>query len=65
MSIIKELETEHFQERVDRTIKTFVRDMKRVDLEHRLISNLDDYYNHVASHEERVEFLKEHEDLPF
>ena len=65
MSIIKELETEHFQERVDRTIKTYVRNMKRIDLEHKLISSLDDYYNNVASHEERVEFLHEHEELPF
>ena len=65
MSIVKELFDERFQERVDKTIKTYVRDMKRVDLEHKLISNLDDYYNNVATDEEREEFLNEHEELPF
>jgi hypothetical protein len=39
--------------------------MKRVDLEHKLIGHLDDYYNNVATHEEREEFLNEHEELPF
>ena len=65
MSIVKELVDERFQERIDKTIKTYVRDMKRVDLEHKLISNLDDYYNNVATDEEREEFLNEHEELPF
>ena len=65
MSVVKELVDERFQERIDKTIKTYVRDMKRVDLEHKLISNLDDYYNNVATDEEREEFLNEHEELPF
>ena len=65
MSIVKELVDERFHERIDKTIKTYVRDMKRVDLEHKLMGHLDDYYNNVASHEEREEFLREHEELPF
>ena len=65
MSIIKELVDERFQERVDKTIKTYVRNMSRDQLEHRVIGNLDDYYNNVATHEEREEFLREHEELPF
>ena len=65
MSVIKELETEHFQERVDRTIKTYVKGLDYNDAERMLLSLLDDYYNNVASHEEREEFLREHEELPF
>ena len=65
MSIVKELVDERFQERIDKTIKTYVRNMSRDQLEHRVIGNLDDYYNNVASHEEREEFLREHEELPF
>ena len=65
MSVIKELETEHFQERVDRTIKTYVKGLDYNDAERMLLSHLDDYYNNVASHEEREEFLREHEELPF
>ncbi len=65
MSVIKELETEHFQERVDRTIKTYVKGLDYNDAERMLLSLLDDYYNNVASHEKREEFLREHEELPF
>jgi len=65
MSIVKELVDERFQERIDKTIKTYVRDMKRVDLEGLQLGHLDDYYNNVATHEEREEFLREHEELPF
>ena len=65
MSVIKELETEHFQERVDRTIKTYVKGLDYNDAERMLLSLLDDYYNNVASHEKREEFLRAHEELPF
>ena len=77
MSVIKELETEHFQERVDRTIKSVGESMAlmlslhglpsalRDDVEKFILSKLDDYINHVASHEKREEFLREHEELPF
>ena len=65
MSVIKELETEHFQERVDRTIKTYVKGLDYNDAERMLLSLRDDYYNNVASHEKREEFLREHEELPF
>tara|TARA_Y100000780_G_scaffold53809_1_gene46065 strand:+ start:525 stop:725 length:201 start_codon:yes stop_codon:yes gene_type:complete len=64
-SIVKELVDERFQERIDKTIKTYVKNMNRDDLEHKLIGHLDDYYNNVATHEEREEFLREHEELPF
>ena len=65
MSIVKELDDERFQERVDKTIRSFVKNMSRDELEHRLLGNLDDYYNNVASHEEREAFLRQHEELPF
>ena len=65
MSVVKELVDERFQERIDNTIRSFVRNMSRDELEHRLIGNLDDYYNNVASHEEREAFLLQHEELPF
>ena len=64
-SIVKELVDERFQERIDKTIRTYVSNMNRDDLEHKLISSLDDYYNNVATHEEREEFLRDHEELPF
>ena len=65
MSVVKERVDERFQERIDKTIKTYVRNMSRDQLEHRLIGNFDDYYNNVASHEECEAFLLQHEELPF
>ena len=65
MSIVKELVDERFQGRIDKTLKTYVENMGRDELEHKLIANLDDYYNNVASHEEREEFLREYEYIPF
>ncbi len=65
MSIVKELVDERFQGRIDKTLKTYVENMGRDELEHKLIANLDDYYNNVASHEEREEFLRENEYIPF
>ena len=65
MSIVKEIAVERFQERIDKTIKTYVRDMKRVDLEHKLMGHLDDYYNNIASDDLREAFLLQHEELPF
>ena len=65
MSIVKELVDERFQERIDKTIRTYVSNMNRDDLEKLQSGVLDDYYNNVASHEEREEFLREHEELPF
>ena len=65
MSIVKELDVERFQERVDKTIRSFVKNMSRDELEHRLIGSLDDYYNNVASHDLREAFLRQHEELPF
>jgi hypothetical protein len=65
MSIVKELVEERFQGRIDKTIKTYVENMGRGELEDKLIANLDDYYNNVASYEEREEFLREHEYIPF
>jgi len=64
MSIVKELVDERFQERIDKTIKTYVRNMSRDQLEHRVIGNLDDYYNNVASDDLREAFLLQHEELP-
>jgi len=64
-SIVKELVDERFQERIDKTIRTYVSNMNRDDLEKLQSCVLDDYYNNVASHEEREEFLREHEELPF
>ena len=64
MSIVKELVDERFQERIDKTIKTYVRNMSRDQLEHRVIANLDDYYNNVASDDLREAFLLQHEELP-
>ena len=64
MSIVKELVDERFQERIDKTIRSFVKNMSRDELEHRLIGMLDDYYNE-DSHEERETFLRQHEELPF
>ena len=65
MSIVKELVDERFQERIDKTIKTYVKGLNYNDAERMLLSLLDDYYNNVASHEKREEFLREHEELPF
>ena len=77
MSVIKELETEHFQERIDRTIKSLGESMAlmlslhglpsalRDDVEKFILSKLDDYINHVASYDQRKDFLNEHEELPF
>ena len=65
MSIVKELVDERFQERIDKTIKTYVRNMSRDQLEHRVIGNLDDYYTNVASDDLREAFLLQHEELPF
>ena len=65
MSIVKELVDERFQARIDQTIRTYVSNMNRDDLEKLQSGVLDDYYNNVASHEEREEFLNEHEELPF
>jgi chemotaxis methyl-accepting protein methylase len=65
MSIVKELSDERFQERLDTTFRTYVKNMSRDGLEHRVIGSLDDYYNNVATQEEREEFLREHEELPF
>ena len=64
-SIVKELFDERFQERIDATIKTYVKGLDHNDTERMLLSHLDDYYNNVATHEEREEFLNEHEELPF
>ncbi len=77
MNVIKELETEHFQERIDRTIKSVGESMAlmlslhglpsalRDDVEKFILSKLDDYINHVASYDQRKDFLYEHEELPF
>ena len=65
MSVVKELVDERFQERIDKTIKTYVKGLNYNDAERMLLSHLDDYYNNVATHEEREEFLREHEELPF
>ena len=77
MNIIKELETEHFQERIDRTIKSVGESMALMlslhglpsalldDVEKFILSKLDDYINHVASYDQRKDFLNEHEELPF
>ena len=65
LSIVKEIAVERFQERIDKTIITFVNGLDYNDAERMLISHLDDYYNNVATHEEREEFLREHEELPF
>jgi len=65
MSIVKELVNERFQERIDKTIKTYVKNMSRDQLEHRVIGNLDDYYNNIASDDLREAFLLQHEELPF
>ena len=65
MNVVKELVDERFQERIDKTIKTYVKNMGRDELENNVLSHLDDYYNNVATHEEREEFLNEHEELPF
>ena len=50
-SIVKELVDERFQERIDKTIRTYVSNMNRDDLEKLQSCVLDDYYNNVASHE--------------
>jgi len=65
MSIVKELVNERFQERIDKTIKTYVKNMSRDQLEYRVIGNLDDYYNNIASDDLREAFLLQHEELPF
>ena len=65
MNVVKELVDERFQERVDKTIKTYVKGLDHKDTERILLSLLDDYYNNVASHEEREAFLLQHEELPF
>jgi hypothetical protein len=65
MSIVKELADERFQERIDKAIRNLVKDISRDGLEKLMLGHLDDYYNNVASQEEREEFLREYEDLPF
>ena len=77
MSIVKELVDERFQERIDKTIKVASERMVQIlvlqglpltlrdELEKFLLAKLDDYFNHVASHEKREGFLNEHEELPF
>ena len=65
MSVVKELVDERFQERIDKTIRSFVKNMSRDMLEHRLIAMLDDFYNNVASDDSREAFLRQHEELPF
>lgn len=65
MSVVKELVDERFQERIDKTIRSFVKNMSRDELEHRLIGHLDDFYNNVASDDLREAFLLQHEELPF
>ena len=80
MSIVKELVDEQFQERIDKTIKVAGERMVQIlvllvlqglpltlrdELEKFLLAKLDDYFNHVASHEKREGFLNEHEELPF
>ena len=77
MSIVKELVDERFQERIDKTIKVAGERMVQIlvlqglpltlrdELEKFLLAKLDDYFNHVASHEKREGFLNEHEELPF
>ena len=77
MSIVKELVDEQFQERIDKTIKVAGERMVQMlalqglplilrdELEKFLLAKLDDYFNHVASHEKREGFLNEHEELPF
>jgi uncharacterized protein with von Willebrand factor type A (vWA) domain len=64
-SIVKELFDERFQERIDNTIKNYVKNMSRDQLEKRLMGHLDDYYNNIATQDEREEFLLEYEYLPF
>ena len=65
MSVVKEQIDERFQERIDKTIKTYVKNMSRDQLEHRVIGHLDDFYKNTASHDLREAFLRQHEELPF
>ena len=60
MSIVKELVDERFQERIDKTIKTYVKGLDYDDAERMLLSHLDDYYNNVASKEEVEQFIVEY-----
>ncbi len=59
--------TENFRmiERLRHAIPNYVRGLSKGEIVRKLIFHLEDYYCNVASHEEQLEFLHEHEELPF
>ena len=65
MSIVKELWIDNRTQRIEETVVRVVDEMDMNSLIKYAIQQMNDYYNNVASHEEREEFLREHEELPF
>ena len=65
MSIVKELWIDNRTQRIEDTVDRKVDNMNEDSLGEYTKTSMKDYYVNVASQEEREEFLREYEDLPF
>ena len=65
MSLVKEIYTQRFIERVEETVDRYVDNMDLKQIVEYTATSMKDYYVNVASSEEVDEFLKEYEPLPF